>query len=221
MQDHLPCVEVAPDRAATGSVVLLHGLGASGHDFEPIVPHLGTRGVRFVFPHAPEQPVTINGGSVMPSWYDIKSLGRGADREDAADIRSSAVEVVKLLDREIARGVPADRIVLAGFSQGGAMAAYVGHRYPHRLAGILVLSAYVVLADVFSAEGHPANADTPVLVMHGTHDEVVPVAGGQQVAQVFGRPGRDVRYQSYRMGHEVRPEQIADIAAWLRERLSA
>jgi phospholipase/carboxylesterase len=212
---HLPCVEIEPQGPATSAVVWLHGLGASGHDFEPIVPYLRLPSTRFVFPHAPERPVTINGGWVMPAWYDIKSLSLGKDREDADDIRRSAVDVVALIDRERARGVPTDRIVLAGFSQGGAMALHVGHRYPEKLAGLLILSAYLVLEDTFAAEGSSANAATPAMVMHGSYDDVVPMDGGRQIVERLTTPGRDVRWKSYPMGHEVCPPQIRDVAEWL------
>lgn len=215
----LPCVEIDPRIPATASVVWLHGLGASGHDFEPIVPYLKLPHVRFVFPHAPARPVTINGGYVMPSWYDIRRLDFVADgREDEAQIHASTTQIDALLAREAERGIPASRVVLAGFSQGGALALHVGHRYPERLAGMLILSAYLLRPEAL-AEGHPSNADTPLQVMHGREDEVVPLFAGRHVYETFIRPGRDVRWQEYRMGHEVCPAQIADIGRWLHERI--
>ena len=215
----LPCVEVEPRVPVTASVVWLHGLGASGDDFPPIVPHLRLPHVRFVFPHAPARPVTINGGYVMPSWYDIRSLDFHArDREDIAQIRASAVAIEALLAREVARGVPPERTVLAGFSQGGALALYVAHRHASRLAGAMVLSAYLLAPDAL-AEGSPANADTPLLFQHGRHDDVVPDFAGRAAYDAFARPGRDVLRKTYTMGHEVCPQQIADIGAWLRARI--
>lgn len=216
--NHLPCLEIGPPDA-TASVVWLHGLGASGDDFEPIVPHLRLPHVRFVFPHAPARPVTINGGYVMPSWYDIRHLdfvGEGRESED--DIRASGAQVAALIEREAARGVPPERTVLAGFSQGGALALHVGHRYPATLAGILVLSGYLVRPGAL-AEGHAANADTPLLFGHGRFDDVVPHFAGRLAFEAFARPGRDARWKDYPMGHEVCPEEIGDIAFWLRERI--
>lgn len=217
----LPCVEIAPrgGAPATASVVWLHGLGASGHDFEPLVPYLGLPHVRFVFPHAPERPVTINGRYVMPSWYDIRHLDFVApDREDEADIHASSAAVAALIAREEARGVPADRVVLAGFSQGGAIALHLGHRYPRTLAGILALSTYLVRPDAL-AEGAPANAATPVFFGHGRFDDVVPLFAGRRAYEAYATPGRDARWAEYAMGHEVCPEEIADVGAWLRGRI--
>lgn len=212
----LPCVEVASSEPTTASVVWLHGLGASGHDFEPIVPLLRLPYVRFVFPHAPQRPVTINGGYVMPSWYDIRHLDfQGEERESEAEIIASSEAVATLLAREVARGVPSDRIVLAGFSQGGAMALHQGHRHPQTLAGLMVLSAYLVRGEAL-AEGHPANASTPILFAHGRYDDVVPHAAGRRAFETFSRPGRDVRFLDYPMGHEVCAEQVTAIGAWLR-----
>lgn len=217
--DLLPCVEIEPAQPATASVVWLHGLGASGDDFVPIVPHLRLPHMRFVFPEAPARPVTINAGYVMPSWYDIRSLGFGAAaREDEAQILASTAQIDALVAREVARGVPASRVVLAGFSQGGALALHVGHRHPDTLAGILVLSAYLIRPDALD-EGHPANAATPMLFMHGRHDDVVPYEAGRLACARFTREGRDVRWRDYPMGHEVTGEQIADIGRWLHERL--
>lgn len=217
--DVLPCVEIEPETAATASVVWLHGLGASGDDFVPIVPHLRLPHVRFVFPQAPDRPVTINAGYVMPSWYDILSLGVGAaGREDEGQILSSSAQIDALLAREVARGVPPSRIVLAGFSQGGALALHVGHRHPAALAGVLVLSAYLIRPRAL-AEGSAANTGTPICFMHGRHDDVVPIEAGREAHGAFARPGRDVRWLDYAMGHEVCPPQIGDIARWLHERV--
>ncbi len=219
MHPLLPCVEIEPRVPATASVVWLHGLGASGHDFEPIVPHLGLPHARFLFPHAPERPVSVNGGFVMPSWYDIRHLDFAMDdREDEAQIRGSTEQIEALLAREVARGVPPERIVLAGFSQGAALAVHVAHRHAERLAGILALSGYLLRPKAL-AEGHPANADTPMLVQHGRFDDVVPIYAGRHLYETFSRPGRDVRWSDYAMAHEVCPPQIGDVARWLNERL--
>ncbi len=215
----LTCVEVQSKVPATASVVWLHGLGASGHDFEPVVPMLGMPHARFVFPHAPQRPVTINGGYVMPSWYDIRHLDfQSAGREDEADIKASSEAVAALIAKEESRGIPASRIVLAGFSQGGALALHLGHRHPATLAGLMVLSAYLLRPEAL-AEGHPANAKTPILFAHGRQDDVVPHFAGKAAYQVFATPGRDVVFKDYPMAHAVCVEQIADIGAWLRARL--
>jgi phospholipase/carboxylesterase len=215
----LPCVEIEPRGPVDASVVWLHGLGASGHDFEPIVPYLGLPRARFVFPHAPERPVTINGGYVMPSWYDIRNLDfLSTERESEADILASAAMVTALLERERARGVPASRTVLAGFSQGGALALHVAHRHPETLAGVLVLSAYLLRPHAMG-EGSAANADTPLFFGHGQYDDVVPQFAGRLTYEAYTRPGRDVRWHAYPMAHEVCPREIQDIGAWLRERV--
>ena len=160
--DYLPCVEIEPSQPADSSVIWLHGLGASGHDFEPVVPELGRKRTRFVFPHAPQIPVTVNGGMVMPAWYDIAGLG-GTSPVDEDGIRRSAAQVDALIEREIERGVPADRIVVAGFSQGGAVAYEAALRHPQKLAGLMALSTYFATADSmaspsFSRSLHVMNA---------------------------------------------------------------
>lgn len=216
--DLLPCLEIEPPRGeCTGTVLWMHGLGADGHDFEPVVPHLHLPDVRFVFPHAPKMPVTINGGFVMPSWYDILSWERGPGREKAEDIRRSADRIQALIRREIERGVPAGRIVLAGFSQGAAMALHVGLRYPEALLGIVALSGYLVLADTVASESHPANAATPIFFGHGTLDDVVPLEGGRHAFETL-RQGRDASWNTYRMAHQVSPAEIADLRTWLHAR---
>jgi phospholipase/carboxylesterase len=183
----LETVEVEPKTKAAASIVWLHGLGADGHDFESLVPELRlpeTLGVRFVFPHARVRPVTINGGHPMRAWYDILALD-GSQRQDASGIRESAAEVRDLVTRETKRGVGEDRIVLAGFSQGGAIALYEGLRHPTRLAGILALSTYLPLADTLAAEAHPANAAVPIFMAHGTLDPTVPFAMGEHTKRLL------------------------------------
>lgn len=230
MGDHLPAIEIEPNSgAATAAVIWLHGLGADGNDFAPVVPMLDLPHVRFVFPHAPQIPVTINNGWVMRAWYDIRSLDRRPDREDPTQIRASAAQIAALLDREVARGIPSARIVLAGFSQGGAMTLYTGLRYPSPLAGLLALSAYMLLPESLAAEAATANAATPICAAHGKLDDLVPRFAGRaaldQIAAVDrGREAsvaRDVRWHEYPIGHEVSPAELAMIAAWLRERLPA
>lgn len=202
-------------------MVWLHGLGADGHDFAPIVPVLRLPHARFVFPHAPAMPVTINGGFVMPAWYDIRSLDRAPDREDAEDIRVSAEHIAALLDREIERGIPAERIVLAGFSQGAAMALHVGLRFPKRLAGIVVLSGYLVLPETLAAEWHAENRSTPVLFGHGRHDDLVPMASGREAFDRVQRhrPPAHTSWHEFPIGHEVDDAEIDVVARWLKAQL--
>jgi phospholipase/carboxylesterase len=214
----LPCVEVGPRGDADAAVVWLHGLGADGHDFEPIVPLLRLPRVRFVFPNAPLRAVTINGGMVMPAWYDITTLGR-AGGEDESDVRESAREVAALLEREKRRGVPAGRTVLAGFSQGAAIALHVGVRHPETLAGILVLSGYEVLGATREGESSPANRKTPMFFGHGTEDPLVPIERGRAAYKAHATPDREALWREYEMGHSVSPEEIEDVAGWLHERL--
>jgi phospholipase/carboxylesterase len=211
----LPCIEVEPRLPCRASVVWLHGLGASGSDFEPVAQMLGFPDVRFLFPDAPVRAVTVNRGLRMRAWYDIRSFSRDRSREDADGIVASAALVTRLLDREVARGVPAGRTALGGFSQGAAMALYVGHRYPARLAGILSLSGYLVLPDTL-AEGHAANARTPLFFGHGTQDDVVPMVGGRAAYAALAVGGRDVTWKDYPIGHSVSPAEIADVGRWLR-----
>ncbi|MBI4246774.1 MAG: carboxylesterase, partial [Candidatus Rokubacteria bacterium] len=178
MSELLDAVEIETAPNPTAAVVWMHGLGADGHDFEPIVPALGLPAkpaVRFVFPHAPRQRVTINAGMVMRAWYAVRDDG-GERREDEAGVRAAQKLIEALVEREKARGVPAGRLVLAGFSQGGAMALHTGLRHAERLAGILALSCFLPLADALAAEAGPANRDVPIFMAHGTHDAVIPLA---------------------------------------------
>jgi len=215
MPDELSCVEIDPPGKPEGVVVWLHGLGADGHDFEPIVPVLGLPRARFVFPNAPQMPVTINGGLVMPAWYDILAIGGGG--EDEGGVRRSAGLLRSLLEREEKR-VPANRIVLAGFSQGGAMALHVGTRYPRGLLGMMVLSGYEVLAHTRAVEETGANRSTPMLFCHGTADPVVPLAGGRLAYQAHAHAGRPTEWHEFPMAHEVSPSQVTVIRQWLAAR---
>lgn len=217
----LPCVEIEPrTQPPKGAVIWLHGLGADGHDFEPIVPMLRQPELRFVFPHAPAQPVTINGGMVMPAWYDILSLDLSPNRESEPDIRRSTTLVEALLQREKDRGVPAERIVLAGFSQGAAMALHVGLRHAEALAGLIILSGYRVLPDRFEAERSEANRRTPILFGHGIYDPLLPVVLGRE-AHDFMRtqmPEAEIRWHQFPIEHSVSEPEIEVVAKWLAER---
>ncbi len=204
----LPHLTVGPTGPADALVVWLHGLGASGHDFEPLVPHLGLPDVRFVFPHAPMRPVTVNGGYVMPSWYDIKFLGAGDGREDVAQLQQSADAVEALIAEHVAAGVPEDRVIIAGFSQGGAVTMELLTRRARRFRGGLVMSSYLV--------GHPgdwssANEDTPVWFAHGRRDDVVPLSRGRAAHDAWATSGRPAAWSDYPMGHELCGPQVADL----------
>ncbi len=213
----LETVEIQTGNEPAASVIWLHGLGADGHDFEPIVPELrlpDSLAVRFVFPHAPVRPVTLNAGMQMRAWFDILGLDRRA-AQDEAGIRASEAEVRELIERERQRGSRAGRIVLAGFSQGGAIALHTALRYERRLAGIMALSAYLPLADQVETEADPANTDTPIFMAHGSMDPVLPQAMGVEARDFLHERGYDVAWHSYPMMHAVCPDEIRDIAAWL------
>jgi phospholipase/carboxylesterase len=200
-------------------VILFHGLGADGHDFESIVAELrlpDSLATRFVFPHAPVRPVTLNGGYRMRAWYDLYGLDRGS-REDEAGIRESAETAHRLIRREGQRGIAADRVVLAGFSQGGAIALFAGLRHPQRLAGILALSTYMPLGKTLASEAHPANAAIRVFMAHGTVDPVVAFGLGEQSKEALLAQGVSVDWHTYPMPHSVSPQEIADIRGWLLE----
>ena len=214
----LDAVEVATGPNPTGSVVWLHGLGADGHDFEPAVPELvrrGERALRFVFPHAPVRPVSLNGGLPMRAWYDITGLDRHA-AEDETGVRNSDSAVRALIRRENERGVPTGRIVLAGFSQGGAMALFTGTRLPDKLAGVIGLSCYMLLAAGFATERQAANQHTPVFMAHGTLDNVVDPQLGAAARAVLAATGYTVEWHSYPIGHSVCAEELTAIATFLR-----
>ena len=214
-------IETAPNPDA--AVVWMHGLGADGHDFEPIVPELrlpATTRIRFIFPHAPLRPVTINQGHVMRAWYDVRALA-GVRREDEAGVRQSARQVEALLARERQRGIAPGRIVVAGFSQGGAMALHVGLRHPDRLAGILALSCYLPLANALDTELSPANRDVPIFWAHGLHDPMIPQAMAEQGRAQLGELGYRIDWHQYPIPHSVSAEEIADVARWLARVLAA
>ena len=210
-------IEVVTGPTPDSAIIWLHGLGANGHDFEPIVPELvrpGERAWRFVFPHAPRRPVSINGGMVMPAWYDIKDFDRKA-AEDEAGFRGAKASVVELIDRERERGIEAGRIVLAGFSQGGAVCLYAAPRHAERLAGVIALSTYLPLATRLAAERVPANHGTPIFMAHGLTDAVLPVAMGFESRDLLQAAGFAVEWHQYPMAHAVCPAEIADIRNFL------
>lgn len=223
MTSLLPRIELESAPHPTAAVIWLHGLGADGRDFAAIVPELDLGAcppIRFVFPHAPSLPVTLNGGYVMPAWYDIY----GPDllqRQDAAGIAKSAHAIAALIEHEIARGIPAERIVLAGFSQGCAMALHTGLRFPKRLAGIMALSGYLPLADTLATERATANQHTPIFMAHGSQDPVVIPARGEASRDLLTQLGYPVQWHSYPMPHSVHPREIADISVFLTTVLGA
>ena len=211
-------VEIETGAAPRASVIWLHGLGADGHDFEPIVPDLGlpaALAVRFVFPHAPVQAVTINGGARMRAWYDVYNL-EGVRREDEAGVRASQARVEALIAREKSRGVAARNIVLAGFSQGGAIALQTGLRHAERLAGIMALSTFLPLAATVAKEASAANRDVPIFMAHGMYDDLIPLARGAASRETLTAAGYRVQWHEYRMQHAVCGEEIGDVAKWLR-----
>ena len=219
----LDSVVLEPGRTADAAVLWLHGLGASGLDFPPIVPELGLaedHGIRFVFPHAPKIPVTVNGGMVMPAWYDI--LAMDFDRKvDESGVRRSGAALDALIERERARGIPPSRIVLAGFSQGGAIALHAGLRYPEPLAGIMALSTYIAADCDLDAERTEANGDVPILWCHGTRDPMVGIEMGEAGRKRLEGLGYAVDWNTFPMEHQVVPEEIDIIGAWLRRVLPA
>lgn len=211
----LDFIELATGDEPTLTVIWLHGLGADGHDFEPIVPELRLGfPARFIFPHAPVRPVTINAGMTMRAWYDIMGFSRTAV-EDGVGIRASAAAVTELIDSEIARGMRADRIVLAGFSQGGAIALHTALRETRPLAGVMALSTYLPVVGTLPGERTLANAETPIFMAHGTADGVLPIALAESSRSALERLGYRVAWHAYPMAHSVCAEEIAAIGAWL------
>ena len=218
----LPCLELNPSDTPVASIVMLHGLGADGTDFLPLADEIDLRDigpVRWVFPRAPERPVTINGGHRMRAWYDILALG-GSGGEDEAGLRESFEQVRQLLRREVARGVPARRIVLAGFSQGCAITLGAGLRHDERLAGLAGLSGYLPLAGHTAGERHAANADVPVFLAHGRQDDVVAPARGLASRDALAALGQPLQWRDYPMAHSVCLEELRDLQQWLRQVLA-
>ncbi len=217
MKTDLPeTLEIETGARPDAAVIWLHGLGADGHDFEPIVPELGLPpglALRFVFPHAPMRPVTINMGMRMPAWYDILQMGGGA--EDAEGIRASQAALEGLIARECARGVKPERIVLAGFSQGGAVALQTGLRHAQALGGIMALSTYLPLAATLQAERSTANQAIPLFMAHGSQDPMINISRARQSLAALETLGYAVEWHEYPMQHSVCAEEIADISDWL------
>ena len=221
--DYLDAVEINPAGSATACIIWLHGLGADGHDFAALIPQLDivdTLGVRVVLPHAPQRAVTINGGMHMPAWYDIQSTDFGRE-QDSAGIETSAGQLCALIQREVDSGMPAGRIILAGFSQGGAIVLHTGLRYPQPLAGILALSTYLPLADSLAGQASAANRSVPIMMAHGMQDPVVPVMLALQSRDRLTELGYTVDWYSYAMQHAVCPQEVGDIRAWLSQRLES
>ena len=214
----LPCIEIETAPNPSAAVIWLHGLGADGNDFVPIIPELrlaGCPGIRFIFPSAPSMPVTVNGGYVMPAWYDI--IGRNPmDPEDANGIKQSAAAITELIEHEFNRGIAYENMVLAGFSQGCAMALHIGLRFPHKLAGIIALSGYLPLAMSLQLEKHSANSTTPIFMAHGTYDQVVVLERSQASCAVLERLGYEVDWNEYPREHSVNHEGLMDISHFLQ-----
>ncbi|HET7596772.1 MAG TPA: carboxylesterase [Burkholderiales bacterium] len=218
----LEAIEIETGRDPTAGIIWMHGLGADGNDFVPIVRELDLAGVpptRFIFPHAPMRPVAINNGYVMRAWYDVTygDLEGRSRRADEAGVRASEKAIGALIARESARGIHSEALVLAGFSQGGAIALQTGLRYRSALAGVMALSTYLPLAESVPSEMAPANARTPIFMAHGTEDPVVPYAMGSGSRDFLKALGYDVEWHDYRMPHSVCAEEIRDVGAWIRK----
>ena len=215
----VPFVDVKPAKQHTATVIWLHGLGDSGNGFAPIVPELKIPedlAIRFIFPHAPVRPVTINNGMEMRAWYDIKSMQLD-QRADMPGVIESSEMIEQLIEREIEQGIRPDKIVLAGFSQGGVIALHLGPRLKHQLGGIMALSTYMAEPSTLPADG--ANVSTPIFMAHGLYDDVVPHAFGKTACQHLQEKGYTSEWHDYPMQHNVCMEQLQDISAWLQQRL--
>ena len=220
--DLLPAIEIETGSDPTHTILWLHGLGADGNDFVPIIDELElppASRIRFIFPHAPMRPVSINNGFVMRAWYDVLNLNFGA-LEDEAGLRDSQRAIEALLKREQQRGIAAERIILAGFSQGGAMALQTGLRYPEKLAGIMALSCYLPLQRTLATEAHHANFPTSIFMAHGTQDSIVPMALAITSKRQLLESDYAVEWHEYSMAHAVCAEELADISAWLKRVLA-
>ena len=200
-------------------VIWLHGLGADGHDFEPIVPELklpANHGIRFIFPHAPQRPVTINAGTIMPAWYDLTSMNF-TNHEDEQGIRKSAQQITELIQQQQQQGIDSKKIILAGFSQGGAIVLHTALRYGEPLAGIMALSTYLPLVKTFESELAAVNRDIPIMMCHGSHDPVVPYHLGDDSRHFMEQAGLKVDWHSYPMQHSVCADEINDISLWIQK----
>jgi phospholipase/carboxylesterase len=210
----LETLEICPEGIVMNSVIWMHGLGADGHDFEPVVTMLDVPRTRFILPHAPRRPVTINNGYSMPAWYDLYGLD-ASSQQDRIGIEQSRAQIESLIAAEVARGVPADRIVLAGFSQGGAIALHTGLRYSERLAGIIALSTYLPLRTSLAEEAASVNADLPIFMAHGIDDEVISMATNQASRELIEDLRYPLEWHTYAMAHSVCEEEITDIRLFL------
>lgn len=218
----LQSIQIATSEQCEYAVIWLHGLGASGHDFEPIVPelHLPEKpGVRFVFPHAPIRPITVNGGATMRGWYDITSMDFGSRQQDNAGILESAGYVEQLIEVEIAQGILPQNILLAGFSQGGAIALYTAITTAHKLGGVLALSTYLPIQDMALASLNDHAQTLPVFMGHGQYDDVIDIVHAEQSLKTLQDAGIQVQWHTYPMAHSVNAEEIGDIASWLKSQL--
>ena len=220
MSNILPNITLEVGQSPQHSIIWLHGLGADGEDFVPIAEemHLPVA-VRYIFPHAPEQPVTINSGFVMRAWYDIAAADITA-QQDSVGIRASQTAIEKLMAQEIQRGIAAKNIYLAGFSQGGAMALHTGLRYPSQLGGIIALSCYLPLAETLAREAQAASMLTPIFMAHGRNDPIVPYARGQASADALRKQEYQLEWREYSMPHSVCMEEVKDVETWLTRRLN-
>jgi len=217
MSELLEHIEIEPEQPATAAVIWLHGLGADGHDFEPVVPALKlppSLAIRFIFPHAPTRPVTINGGAEMRAWYDFIPH---SETEGVDDINASGEQIKAFMYREMERGIPSEKILLAGFSQGGVIALHTGLRFEHRLAGILALSTYLYDLRGTERERSDANLAIPIMMAHGTHDPLIPIMRAATARENLIRLGYDVRWFDYPMGHQVCLEEVEEISAFFQE----
>lgn len=218
----LPSIISNPNTPVRNSVIWLHGLGADGNDFAPIVPELGTQdelGIRFIFPHAPMIPVTVNGGAVMPAWYDITQMDL-MRRADTSGITQSSSIITQIINDEIASGIDPANIVIAGFSQGGVIAIDVGIRFPDRLAGIMALSTYVPMRDSLPDATQSGHGDIPIFYGHGQHDQVIPIDQAESSKRFLEESGYTIEWHSYPMEHSVCAKEIAHIKTWLSSVLS-
>ena len=211
----LETLEISASETPSGSVIWLHGLGADGYDFEPVVQELDLPELRFILPHAPYRPVTLNNGYQMRAWYDIYGLDAGSPQDDAG-IRATQRQIEALISSELARGIPAERLVLAGFSQGGAVALHTALRHPQRLAGVMGLSTYLPLKNSLASEATPANADLPVFMAHGTYDDIITLALAESSAALMSELGYPISWHEYPIAHSVCMEEIDDIRNFLR-----
>ncbi len=212
-------IEVTTGDTIEYCVIWLHGLGASGHDFEPVVPELKLLqrpGVRFMFPHAPVRPITVNGGASMRGWYDITSMDFDQREQDAAGTEDSAEAIRALIEDQIEQGIPAQNIILAGFSQGGAIALYTALTYPEKLGGILALSTYLPLHDIVTEKLSAANKNIPILMAHGTVDDVIDIRHAHDSKEALSRLGIDVEWYDYPIAHSVSLEEIEQVSQWFK-----